>query len=330
MSAYFDNMRARISALKPEDAWDRAADLERGLVRDVTICVMLPGFPAQWKRRVHEAVLKYGVCTLPSNAPPRDFETFDEHRQLLHGLCQDLHTVFHGVAQEDAPGFNDNPRQALDFIYYDAGDQERAAIVALGEAKAPDQRPQAAEQSGLVPFGLFHSPLLRLVLRGGGGLAPTYGPVVCRGSDALGHSDPNRGQWVWNPALDRAVRPDRAAAQVFADPPVWAFPTDAPLWLAHLAQVAAWMLGHNAVSAAVICDEHFITITMTMPRALLIRQTWRCQSGEWYGGPHAPDLPTLLGHLSAHPVEAALVLALYDVPKIKERVDREVLLIEKF
>ena len=118
MSAYFDNMRARISALKPEDAWDRAADLERGLVRDVTICVMLPGFPAQWKRRVHEAVLKYGVCTLPSNAPPRDFETFDEHRQLLHGLCQDLHTVFHGVAQEDAPGFNDNPRQALDVIYY--------------------------------------------------------------------------------------------------------------------------------------------------------------------------------------------------------------------
>ena len=132
MSGYFDAIDNRIRNLKEddyaEDGTTTAYNLEMELVRDVTVCAMLPGFPEDLKRPIHETVLKYGIHTLPRNAAPRDFETFDQHRELLRRLSSDLHTIFHAVGHSESPGFSDNPLSGLRNLY-DKGDEEREALL---------------------------------------------------------------------------------------------------------------------------------------------------------------------------------------------------------
>lgn len=132
MSSYFDDMAHRIADLKEGDFWDAGRDLEIEMVNDVTVCAMFPGFPSDLKQMVHTAILQSGICTLPSNAEPRDFATDEEHRALLRTLCSNLHSIFHEVAHRATEaGQNDHPHAPLRQLSW-AGEAERVQMVEQG------------------------------------------------------------------------------------------------------------------------------------------------------------------------------------------------------
>lgn len=175
------------------------------------------------------------------------------------------------------------------------------------------------------PLSTFPTPLLRLILCGGKGLAPAWGPVLQAGSQVLGCGDPNYGQWAWDAVLGAAVRPDRAPKCLLDKPDGWSIPLDATSpWPARLAMVAAWMASAwmpAGVSAEVCHGERWICLYTYSERASDVR-SWACGDGaNIEPGAVLVDLPTLPQHLQTHPPAVALLLALYDVPEIRARVE---------
>lgn len=133
MTAYFDAVQRRIMETTDDQSWEVLPEIERSLVFDVLVATMLPGFPADVAPMVDRAILRWGVSTLPHNAPEADFEHAWQHRQRLANLCSDLHSVFHEVAHRQAYGFSDDPRSRLRSLAMHAEDRLEQSAVAAAE-----------------------------------------------------------------------------------------------------------------------------------------------------------------------------------------------------
>ena len=170
----------------------------------------------------------------------------------------------------------------------------------------------------MTSLSTFPLPLLRLVLLGGGGFAPAWGPLfhTQRGLTAF---DP----WYSVPCGDHYVRlPHPALSEVEG----WSLPLDASSpWSARLAMVAAWMLSprHRYLAATIACSEGYVALT----RVRLTDLERGLAMGDWTWGANGKsenaevNLPTLPAHLATRPPEVALLLALFDVPEIRARVE---------
>jgi hypothetical protein len=179
----------------------------------------------------------------------------------------------------------------------------------------------------MTPLSTFPSPLARLILCGGGGLPPAWGPI----QDGLYGS-----RWTWDPELIAGIyEPEEvrgalrgALHGVLECPDYWHLPLDpASPWPARLATVAAWMVWQTVPIAAVVSEtEGYVRVEMIDRRDGRLTKTcvmaWRMSDGAPYSGRwgdvHLSSLPT---HLAAQPLFAALLLALYDVPEIRARVE---------
>ena len=173
------------------------------------------------------------------------------------------------------------------------------------------------------------APLLRLILCGGQGLAPAWGPLACPDWSTRAHG--------WNPMTCDVTFP-RGMSQESSGPPrplaspeAWSIPLDAASpWPARLAMVAAWMLDVPCLAAHVQPEtpELFFSLVMMPvdPMAEELRFVAWCEDGSEANteanGQHGAPLPTLPHHLQTHPPAVALLLALYDVPEIRARVEQ--------
>lgn len=114
MSYYFDEFDQRVNALTPGgDEADALVALETELVRDVSVCTEVPGFPADLKMRVHQVIFQWSTNTREVELPDVDVEDWHDMVRRLGSMSRDLHTVFHDVARRGVFGFTDNPRQPL-------------------------------------------------------------------------------------------------------------------------------------------------------------------------------------------------------------------------
>lgn len=171
------------------------------------------------------------------------------------------------------------------------------------------------------PLSTFPAPLLRLILCGGKGLAPAWGPLL-RNSQVRWAWDPGRRcvqmyddqpdgvtRWVMNPTFDQNG---------------WSLPLDSDgPWSARLALVAAWMASAwmpADVSAEMVLGEYWLHL-YTYSGGVADIRAWACNDGgNIEPGAVRLDLPTLPQHLQTHPPVVALLLALYDVPEIRARM----------
>lgn len=112
MTAYFDEMHARVHAVVAKADWAALDEIEAAVVRDASVCSAFPDFPPDLAARVDAVVLARGVSTLPLNAPPHPgFDEPTDHAEAIHRLIWDLHTIFHDVVRVD--GFTDDPLAPL-------------------------------------------------------------------------------------------------------------------------------------------------------------------------------------------------------------------------
>lgn len=111
MTAYFDEVLARLHRVPLGDAGasEALAVIERDVVRDVSVCSLLPDFPAQMLARLHQTVAAWSFATREDELPPVDLESVGAAAERLAMLVDGLHTVFHEVARLDVPGFTDDP-----------------------------------------------------------------------------------------------------------------------------------------------------------------------------------------------------------------------------
>lgn len=167
-----------------------------------------------------------------------------------------------------------------------------------------------------IPLSAFPAPLLRLILCGGKGLAPAWGPLA----------DVDGAMCSWHPYRGEVfVSGDYTTTDPTLDAGSWSLPLDdASPWPARLAAVAAWML-NQPCRAAYIQPEtpelfHSLVMMPADPMAVKMVLVGWCEDGinTLWGG---VNLPTLPQHLQAHPPTIALLLALYDVPEIRARVE---------
>ena len=112
-----------------------------------------------------------------------------------------------------------------------------------------------------IPLSTFPAPLLRLILCGGKGLAPAWGP--------LKHTDEDC-ETPWCPTFGAAiVSSDEGRGYLHTDPinesDGWSIPLDdASPWPARLALVSAWMLDLPCLAAQVQPEtpELFFSLVM--------------------------------------------------------------------
>ncbi len=110
MTAYFDTRDRELrKASTASEGYLDFPVIERMLVDDVTFAAESEGFPPDLRVAVHEAVLRWGVDSLPECAPA-DFEEDAEHYRRLCRLSSDLHTIFHDVGNREIVGITDDPR----------------------------------------------------------------------------------------------------------------------------------------------------------------------------------------------------------------------------
>jgi len=174
----------------------------------------------------------------------------------------------------------------------------------------------------------FPAPLSRLILCGGGGLAPAWGPL----KDALGMTwpwDPHDEDIAWPPGCPSGTR------AIWCQPPLaapqqWSIPLDAESpWPARLALVAAWMVVPPMQRKYIAAANIEITPSSICLRVWLgggepINYEWDLQDAEGacsWSGLLVPAPSTLPQHIQTHPPVVALVLALWDIPEIRARIE---------
>lgn len=195
-----------------------------------------------------------------------------------------------------------------------------------------------------VLFTAFPAPLLHLVLRGGQGLSPAYGPLKSR--DGQRWTLDVSGFALRMPTTDG--EPVRSGVPVLAQPDLWAFPfDDASPWPARLAAVLAWMLGFDPCTAHLMLWENHASdlragvYEPTVRLDLLVKKPYRgggfnvahvalcwrkatLEEDGWesFGSDvPGPDLPTFPQRLQGHGQHTvAALLAAYDVPELNARV----------
>lgn len=164
----------------------------------------------------------------------------------------------------------------------------------------------------MIPTTLFPANLCRLILFGGGGLPPAYGPICAEtrqpGAHAFGVWDGSRGSLHLNGQVEKTVSTD------------WFLPTtEQDPWPSRFAHVAAAMAFGGTWRSATI-DAFAASVRLTAWTPGVERTTlW-----DLFGSPDQGDLRlrTLVRHRQM--IEwgnVALLLALYDVPAIKAHVD---------
>ncbi len=177
----------------------------------------------------------------------------------------------------------------------------------------------------MTPLSAFPTVLHRPILCGGGNLPPAYGPLQGGLYGSI---------WMWDPtrAVAGIYGPNEIRCGfhgVIEAPESWHIPLDpASPWPARLARVAVWMmLGSSPPFAEVRRDPP--VENPASDRSLFYLAAWRgiwAEPDRWTwrlngkAAMAAFDLPTLHHH-RAHPPEVALLLALYDVPEIRARME---------
>lgn len=173
----------------------------------------------------------------------------------------------------------------------------------------------------MINLTTFEAPLRRLILCGGGALPTAYGPVESR--DGHRWTLDSSGFALRMVLLDG--EPIRSGTPLLERPDLWSLPLDpASPWPARLALVAAllasaWMPPGAAAEVAIYkCWLHLYTYSSGVADV----RAWACNDGgNIEPGAVRLDLTTLPAHLAAHPPVVALLLALYDVPEIRARVE---------
>lgn len=134
VTAYFDETHEIIREAfgKGYDGYREQEQVECKLVFDCIVCSEMPGFPPELRERIHKVVLEKGARSQPIGAPGPEFESLEQHHDLIQSLCFDLHTIFHDVAMwardNNAP-FSDDPRMPL-WVLYARGEEVMESLVA--------------------------------------------------------------------------------------------------------------------------------------------------------------------------------------------------------
>lgn len=137
MTAYFDTFASevdkavRLDAAAPQEErqWERLAELEERIVREVTLAVELPGFPADLRLAAHRAMVVHGVTTQPQSCFPAWADISDplELAEHLRRMGSDLHTVFHALSRREIGETDDPTARAREYL--SAGEDARLAII---------------------------------------------------------------------------------------------------------------------------------------------------------------------------------------------------------
>lgn len=170
----------------------------------------------------------------------------------------------------------------------------------------------------------FESPLLHLILLGGGGLAPAWGPLT----------DKHGKVWAWHPDKMWPLHSSQVvyAGGPLSSPKLWSIPLDAESpWPARLAAAAAWMASLSPAIAAHVSTRadyiHLEAIGLSSTGWLTKTYgiAWNTTSGAELGAPWGkPALTTLFSHLLEKAPVVALNLALFDIPEVRARVEAAV------
>lgn len=137
MSSYFDAFDSRLSQADNSEL----SALEEELVRDVSICSEVQGFPTALLPTLHRTLMKFSVATRDRYLPESEVDSEDDHRRAIGNMSTALHTLFHSVAQLGLPGFTDNPLSPLRHLESNAEDYRRNLYLArsIGDnPKCPD------------------------------------------------------------------------------------------------------------------------------------------------------------------------------------------------
>ena len=153
--------------------------------------------------------------------------------------------------------------------------------------------------------------LSRLILCGGEGLHAAWGPLE-RDDGMLA---------VWSGTTGHAFN---GYGQIDVPPDRWRLPLDH--WRARLALVAAHLIDQESDFAPRIMDLGDGEIGLAVVGGdIVYRCWWAMGTGDMIdhsdGLDRLPDLPTLPAHLRDHDPAVALLLALYDVPEIRARMN---------
>ena len=133
MTSYFDDASTQafdISRGEEHKMADGFRFLEQRVVFDCTVAAMLPGFPEDLRKAIHETVLRFSTDMLPVTALPADFETEAQHYRRVCALISGFHDVFHEFARWAGPGA-DSPTLGVRCIYT-LGEEEREKMVEEG------------------------------------------------------------------------------------------------------------------------------------------------------------------------------------------------------
>lgn len=149
MTSYFDDIGSELRRVGQDLAHageedfaanHRASDaleaIEERLVRDVTLCVEMPGCPEKIRDAVHRTVLAHGVVTLPTYCVHAGFDTTEEHLRAIEAMGGALHSIFHDLAGRGIHGFSDSPLTPLR-VLYGVGDERRYEMIRTGAFKVP-------------------------------------------------------------------------------------------------------------------------------------------------------------------------------------------------
>lgn len=145
MTAYFDRagvaLREAVTGMQQTGATQPILDIEERVVRDVTVCVMMPGFPEDLARRVHLKILDRAIEARPVNRENHPhagaFESIYDAVEEINALIFDLHTIFHELAERRLEGFSDDPLCPFRVLYA-KGEAVRESMDWPGATRNPE------------------------------------------------------------------------------------------------------------------------------------------------------------------------------------------------
>lgn len=175
-----------------------------------------------------------------------------------------------------------------------------------------------------IPLSTFPMPLLRLILCGGGGLSAAWGPLVNQHGDAYPWWPDEEGSLGFS---DVPGEHGYYRAEVIRAASGWSLPlnTSSP-WPARLAMVAAWVVDQYPelgpiAGVEVAAEDEYLRVRILRHGCLYGLDWLVSDGGNLEPGGEPLDLPTLPTHLAFHTPAVAILLALYDVPEIRARVE---------
>ena len=156
MTTYFDNAQDELGRLQNDKKYldwlrnspkvntffveDAARQWEAKLVDDCTVAAYFPhtynvigALPACYKLAINQAVLTYGIYTLPDGVD-LNIETPDQFWTRLADLCENLHSIFHEVAMDPSTPWGDNPLTGV-LALASQGDMDREKVEAHAKTK---------------------------------------------------------------------------------------------------------------------------------------------------------------------------------------------------